>query len=170
MTAGALGRGAPASVDRALAGRELAAREASDRELQEQRNPAGDARRRHLAKADLGTRNLRGGEDRDRLAGAAKGAAKPAGLAEVADLACARSFYRVSSRRPPPLVVGGFPGTCRPVRLSSTGWIRALGWRERIGTAYRSRGGRPHWPTQRRDTLPLPSHPVSSPPNSPSYP
>ena len=41
--------------------------------------------------------------------------------------------------------------------------------RGRIGTAYRSRGGH-HWPTQRRDTLPLPSHPVSIPPNSPSYP
>jgi hypothetical protein len=40
----------------------------------------------------------------------------------------------------------------------------------RIGTAYRSRGGRHYWPTQRRDTLPLPSHPVSIPPNSPSYP
>jgi hypothetical protein len=43
--------------------------------------------------------------------------------------------YRVSSRRPTPLVVGGFPDTCRLVRVSATGWISAQGWKAYVSTA-----------------------------------
>ena len=42
----------------------------------------------------------------------------------------------------------------------------------RLGGVHRISEPRPghYWPTQRRDTLPLPPHPVSIPPKSPSYP